>query len=167
LIVTTPETGTTVICPAPVWSMVIAVPIGNGTDEFKGTFKLTEVALAISIILESSFNDKVYEPVAVVVPVWKTMLPVRDNDVPVAAPMFGVVKVTDAAIFDVPTAAFAISALPIAPASKLLPALNPLTYVAIVLQLELCSEATIGSPLVKEKGIVTVAMIKYLVSYVV
>ena len=80
------------------------------------------------------------------------------NDVPVATPISGVVSANDAASFAVVTEAAAIVVVPIAPASKPVPAERLLTKVSIELLFELCSEATIGAPLVNVNGIVIVAM---------
>jgi hypothetical protein len=104
----------------------------------------------------------VYDVVAPVVPVWKTMLPLIAKDVAVATPRFGVVSVKDVPSFADVIAPSAIVTVSSAPVSKLSPADKALTNVSIDCQLALCSAAIIGSPLLNVYGMFTVAMIRFL-----
>jgi hypothetical protein len=90
------------------------------------------------------------------------MFPLIAKDVAVATPRFGVTRTKEVPNFAEVTAASAMVTVSIAPVSKLLPADKALTNVSIDCQLALCSDATIGSPLLNENGMVTVAMIRFL-----
>jgi hypothetical protein len=147
---------------------VICVPSGNATAAFVGTVIVKFEVEFASTNSPSSVKANVYAVVLEFVVGWLITVPAEFNEVAVAAPIFGVVKVTLDAIFVLVTAPVAIfastiaddamSSEPIAPASKFVPADRASTKFLTAVKFALCSAATIVAPFTNVFGTVKVAI---------